>query len=194
MKKLQLATMAVALVVAVQARATLYDITFTQTGEGSAYANGAPLIPTTDAIGQINVVGGVALSGNLDVLTGPDSGIYTLVAGSGTSGGGSGFQYDNIVYTGGGPFLDSTAGLLWSVTGLPDSSAQLNMWYNTSTQYGQPASTYSLWGFPPAYNLQAYGTGTISAVPEPTTMLSGALLLLPLGASTLRILRKSRMA
>jgi hypothetical protein len=31
-------------------------------------------------------------------------------------------------------------------------------------------------------------------VPEPTTMLAGALLLLPFGASTLRILRKSRAA
>jgi F0F1-type ATP synthase assembly protein I len=29
-------------------------------------------------------------------------------------------------------------------------------------------------------------------VPEPTTMIAGALLLLPFGASTLRILRKSR--
>ena len=32
------------------------------------------------------------------------------------------------------------------------------------------------------------------AVPEPTTVLAGALLLLPLGASTLRILRRNRMS
>jgi hypothetical protein len=32
------------------------------------------------------------------------------------------------------------------------------------------------------------------AVPEPTTMIAGALLLLPFGASTLRILRKNRTA
>jgi hypothetical protein len=31
-------------------------------------------------------------------------------------------------------------------------------------------------------------------VPEPTTMIAGALLLLPFGASTLRILRKGRAA
>jgi F0F1-type ATP synthase assembly protein I len=31
-------------------------------------------------------------------------------------------------------------------------------------------------------------------VPEPTTMIAGALLLLPFGASTLRILRKTRTA
>lgn len=35
---------------------------------------------------------------------------------------------------------------------------------------------------------------TAVPVPEPTTMIAGALLLLPLGASTLRILRKNRAA
>jgi hypothetical protein len=34
----------------------------------------------------------------------------------------------------------------------------------------------------------------ILAVPEPTTMVAGALLLLPFGASTLRLLRKNRTA
>jgi hypothetical protein len=40
-------------------------------------------------------------------------------------------------------------------------------------------------------------TGTsinISAVPEPTTMVAGALLLLPFGASTIRMLRKRQLA
>jgi hypothetical protein len=43
-----------------------------------------------------------------------------------------------------------------------------------------------------------YGTALsdahVPAVPEPTTMIAGALLLLPFGASTLRMLRKSRKA
>ena len=43
-----------------------------------------------------------------------------------------------------------------------------------------------------------YGTADTlagpSAVPEPTTMIAGALLLLPFGASTLRILRKRQTA
>jgi hypothetical protein len=34
----------------------------------------------------------------------------------------------------------------------------------------------------------------LTVVPEPTTLIAGALLLLPFGASTLRILRKARMA
>jgi hypothetical protein len=35
---------------------------------------------------------------------------------------------------------------------------------------------------------------SVHQVPEPTTMLAGALLLLPFGASTLRILRRNRMS
>ena len=42
----------------------------------------------------------------------------------------------------------------------------------------------------------AAGTTTydFEPVPEPTTMIAGALLLLPFGASTIRILRKNRAA
>jgi hypothetical protein len=40
---------------------------------------------------------------------------------------------------------------------------------------------------PVTYNIE-------SVVPEPTTMIAGALLLLPFGASTLRMLRKNRTA
>ena len=38
------------------------------------------------------------------------------------------------------------------------------------------------------------GQHAVAPVPEPTTMIAGALLLLPFGASTLRMLRKSRKA
>jgi hypothetical protein len=44
-----------------------------------------------------------------------------------------------------------------------------------------------------SYNGSAWGF-TPLAVPEPTTMIAGALLLLPFGASTLRMLRKNRTA
>jgi hypothetical protein len=35
---------------------------------------------------------------------------------------------------------------------------------------------------------------TLTAIPEPTTMIAGALLLLPFGASTIRLIRKTRTA
>jgi len=37
-------------------------------------------------------------------------------------------------------------------------------------------------------------SGTFTPVPEPTTVVAGAMLLLPFGMSTLRMFRKSRMA
>ena len=45
-------------------------------------------------------------------------------------------------------------------------------------------------------NGQSYNVNQdqLAIVPEPTTMIAGALLLLPFGASTLRILRKNRVA
>ena len=58
------------------------------------------------------------------------------------------------------------------------------------------ASGFSLSELGHAVTFQ-YGTAlsdTHFSVPEPTTMIAGALLLLPFGASTLRILRKSRAA
>jgi len=50
--------------------------------------------------------------------------------------------------------------------------------YNTPQDYGNPTGA----------NVQ------FSAVPEPTTMVAGAMLLLPFGMSALRIMRKSHMA
>ena len=55
--------------------------------------------------------------------------------------------------------------------------------------------TYTYSGFgdsPDAADLRL--TVEVAPVPEPTTMVAGALLLLPFGASTLRILRRNRMA
>ena len=51
-----------------------------------------------------------------------------------------------------------------------------------------PVVTYS------GVNGDAYVEVDGTPVPEPTTMIAGAMLLLPFGASTLRILRKSRAA
>jgi hypothetical protein len=192
MKKVNMAIMAGALAMAFQAHAQLYNITFTQTGESDQYGNATPP-SVTDAIGQIDVSGGYAISGSLDVLSGPDIGNYILVPGSGDDGV---FQYDNVVITSGGPFLDSTAGLLWSVSGTAGNSAEMNMWYNSASQYSDPAGTYSLWGAPPNYNPEAYGTATLTpaAVPEASTAMAGLLMLLPLGFGAFRTLRKQRTA
>jgi hypothetical protein len=69
-----------------------------------------------------------------------------------------------------------------------DGSTSVGTW-NTGTgagTEGYPAG----WDAASDANVQVFGT----PVPEPTTMIAGALLLLPFGASTLRILRKNRAA
>ena len=64
--KLQLALVACAMGMAVQSHAQMYDIIFTG---GSSAANG-----------QIDVVGGFATSGYLDVTAGANQGTYNLVS------------------------------------------------------------------------------------------------------------------
>jgi len=89
------------------------------------------------------------------------------------------------------------------------STAPGSQWFQTAvTWFGDPA----LWrpapeallsGVPGNANLYvnpnlgavlATFTSDADVVPEPTTVLAGVLLLLPFGASTLRILRKNRKA
>jgi hypothetical protein len=57
-----------------------------------------------------------------------------------------------------------------------------------------PNLPYSLWGNVNDTGLSLSHYTVFNAVPEPTTMIAGALLLLPFGASTLRFLRKNRTA
>ena len=55
---------------------------------------------------------------------------------------------------------------------------------------GQPA-----WGNPTGGRVEfSNASEDVSVVPEPTTLIAGALTLLPFAASTLRILRRTRTA
>jgi len=98
------------------------------------------------------------------------------------------------------PFLNlinGAGGLLWSQTGAENGGTEFNMWYNSPaiTGYYSVPNEYGLWGYNNgSYIPQTYGTATLTPVPEPTTMVAGAMLLLPFGVSTLRMLRKSRTA
>ena len=71
----------------------------------------------------------------------------------------------------------SFAGHLWSVVVQADGSGALDMKFYQTSPGGSQASPI-------------IDDVTLSTVPEPTTMIAGALLLLPFGASTLRILRR----
>jgi hypothetical protein len=76
--------------------------------------------------------------------------------------------------------IRNAANAMLNTWGAPDYNIDTTFWnavYNNGTQ----RSSQDL-------------IGPMTPVPEPTTMIAGALLLLPFGASTLRILRRSRVA
>jgi hypothetical protein len=90
--------------------------------------------------------------------------------------------------------------------GLPTTFHPNNVTVEETGLFGAPYSEImnGYWGYHPGVNqvgsiyngnvLQDVTYNIISDVPEPTTMIAGALLLLPFGASTIRILRKNRTA
>jgi hypothetical protein len=210
MKKLKIAIMAGALGLAVEAHASLYDITFSAT-DGSGVT----------AIGTLDVNSfGVATGGSLDVSGGANPGDYTLLAQPSTPGSYAfdpssppHASFDDLVFPGSNPFLNQASiygGLVWENAG---DTVGFKMFYNTpayaavlNADYGVPTlanesadqNEYALWGWntsgPFGYGPQSFGSATLTAVPEPTTIIAGVLLLLPFGTSTLRILRRNRAA
>jgi hypothetical protein len=157
------------------ASASLYNFTFAENNNG----------PTV-AFGQLDIVNDIAISGFITVNSGPQAPItLPLWPGSGTMPGS--LNYDNRVDVDSSqtgtwiPAYTSYLGLaFW--TGV-SGSVELNMWCDGPSQY-------TLYGFPPQYSPTAIGDSMLTPVPEPTTMIAGALLLVPFGASTLRMLRR----
>jgi hypothetical protein len=202
LKRIQLTILAAALGLAVQANASLYVLTFSAT-DGSGVG----------AIGTLDVVGGIAIGGSLVITGGANPGMYTLLAESATPGSylydpssPPHASFDGLVSPGSTPFLNQDSiygGLVWENG---SDSVGYKMFYNTPAYAGVLTSTYGvpytpdeygLWGWHSSvsgYGPQSFGSATLTAVPESTTMVTGAMLLLPFGASTLRILRKRRAA
>jgi hypothetical protein len=90
-------------------------------------------------------------------------------------------------YYAGGP--DQGVYATGGVGAAPSITFNYYLWDYTATGPDLPLNTYS----PPIYGPN-FQFNVVTPVPEPTTMVAGAMLLLPFGASTLRILRKSRTA
>jgi hypothetical protein len=187
MRKLQLAIIAAALVIAAEARASLFDITFTSNDRSTL----AVASVTADPLGGgafEATAGSITVSGlntpftqgNYGLVPNPNypGSTAALVSQSGY------FIYDDQVLSGQNPFL-TNPGLLFLGPG--NSTIELNLFSNGASS-PVPNGTYQLYD---NTGVNLYGDATIRAVvPEPTTMIAGTLLLLPFGASTIRILRK----
>lgn len=175
--------MAVALVISVQARASLFDITFTS-NDGSTIGSGW-ISGTPDGGGVYTATGGsFEITGNPAFSQLPYSLIPNPSAPNAALSPSGFFIYDNQVLTGQNPFL-SNPGLLFGGSG---DGVEINLFSNGPSS-PIPVGTYQLYQ---NNGENLFGEATITAVPEATTMIAGALLLLPFGASTLRILRRNR--
>ena len=143
-------------------RADLYEITFTDPGADNVGS------------GQIDVVGGYAVSGYFDVTAGAATGAWTLYAAGGTGGTWNSlltsplgaFTYDNAVYLNpntnpqypGSSYLDN-GGLLFT----DGNNDELNLWGNGNGVYSLYADISGV-KYNPAVDS---GQSTITAVPEP---------------------------
>jgi choice-of-anchor C domain-containing protein len=125
----------------------------------------------------IATTAGVTYRLTFDMSGNPDGGFNpnpkTLLASLGASS-----QVFSYTLTGG----NSSGNMLWTTKTVdfvagPGTSSLLSFKDTDGTPYGAALDNISL-----------------TAVPEPTTMIAGALLLLPFGASTLRFMRKTRVA
>jgi hypothetical protein len=212
--KLQIAIIAAALAGAMSVKATVVDYV--------SAASGPPLIYVTDSgtLGsQFTVSSSVTVSeaGVWDYLSdglvdSHEVGVWDSV----------GTLLDTATVAAGtvDPLMDGFrwAALATSLTLNPGQTYYVGAYYPTAPNNAPNASDYIAAGSqtvnPPftyvgnAYNgdngFDANGLRTAGglqgffgpdlAVPEPTTMIAGALLLLPFGASTIRILRKNRKA
>jgi len=178
--------------VGTQTQAAMFDITFTSnqgTLDGVGQINGVAVGPGAPGVYEAIVAGSF-----FDVFATVDGfapGIYSLIPNPNapnSSYSPSGyFIYDNLVANGGNPFI-TNPGLLFSGPGV--NSLELNLFSNGASS-PVPNGTYQLYD---NRGVNVYGEATISAVPETSTIFAGALMLLPLGVSATRIMRKNRMA
>jgi hypothetical protein len=114
-----------------------------------------------------------------------------------TGPGGTSTTYDQLFYY-------STEGTGNLADHMPLSSVETSVLAYPYLQSVTESATGLAYYTPPTSYSGGYTTGVsgatqyeyefVSVVPEPTTMIAGALLLLPFGVSTLRIMRKPRLA
>jgi hypothetical protein len=79
------------------------------------------------------------------------------------------------------------------VASLSPTSSAMTLYTTSVTATGSDILQFDGTGISDSYGA-ILDNVSLTPVPEATTMIAGALLLLPLGVSTFRILRKSRMA
>jgi hypothetical protein len=143
-------------------------------------------------------------SGNMMIVNGDRTANVTIWQGTLTSGLVAGQTYELSAYVANlypppvasGTAPTAPAQLQFSVGGIQVGSTYtapgVGVWYQFTTTFVAGTGPISVLDLNTLPNGNDFALANISlvAVPEPTTMVAGALLLLPFGASTLRILRR----
>jgi len=166
-----------------QARATLYDFSYVDTATLGTIVQASGTLTTSGLLTALTGVPGVS-GYDITAVTGERNGFaitgIDLNLAFPNSSVNNGNMYDDaLIVSPNGTF---------DVDGLNFYSADGNT-YNLSSLYTPTGG--GTWDT--VTTSQVIGTEvnlTITAVPEPTTIISGVLMLLPFGASTLRILRR----
>jgi hypothetical protein len=192
MRTLNLAVMAVALATSMNAGAAL-TMNITDAGGGKSRFVFSGSATVVSGIG--GGVNGIWVSANqfgTPFMSGPSAFAKTVISGGGTitdSPGETGVVFDvyqdaNFGFAprdGETRYFPGTV-LSWSgdlVAAIPFSNFIPGQYTTTTLMFGTIDSPYVL---------------TIGAVPEPSTVVAGALLLLPFGASAMRVLRNRKSA
>ena len=215
MKKLQLAILAAVLAGAMSASATIYsgsDFSGMASYNGT-YVSGSPgyealsyASPDVDAVvgvrGPLGTLNSVSMSFQYSNLIGGPGGANAPFAAFGISAGtwGLGAQEYDVISENGNQLIGSSLVHVWDFTTLADVPGMSGVTLNSILP------TFGTWQVMRAYayvgdegalsgsvDINSITVGAYE-VPEPTTMIAGALLLLPFGASTIRKFRKTRTA
>jgi hypothetical protein len=214
-RKLQIAILAASLAGAMSASATIYsDTDFSSMGYyNGAYVAGSPgyaaLAYTGDDDAVVGVKGPLGLLNSLSmsfVFSNPiDTGNAPFAA-FGISDN-STWVADNhrldVISENGNQLIGTSLVHVWDWT--LNGGAGGDVTGMSGVTLNSILATYGTWEIMRAYAYIGDTGGpssgsvdinsiTVSPVPEPTTMIAGALLLLPFGASTLRMLRKRQTA
>ncbi|MEY2429381.1 MAG: hypothetical protein QOJ40_2266 [Verrucomicrobiota bacterium] len=93
---------------------------------------------------------------------------------------------------GGGGAVHVAAGHAYAIAKYDGQNAGYILFYLGGQDAYLPEFSYTIWGTDAGqYQISNFSVfNAVSPVPEPPTMIAGALLLLPFGASTIRVLRK----
>jgi len=163
---------------AVQGTTEKYAAPYLSGGNGTGFGNGDGPDATTYLTSGMN--SGSYPNAKVTLTFGSLQQYFGLLWGSVDS-------YNTLSFYNGNTLVGTLTGsqVLASPTGDQGVNGTVYVNINSTLPFDTVVATSSQYAF--EFDNVAYNTTT---VPEPTTMIAGALLLLPFGASTLRILRK----